>query len=169
MTEEQRKLFLAETKEEREKLSKEKEELELLKQNEVVKKYIALKEIIDAKKQALPQEFLRTLNGVMQDNCNHDIYLFVGYAFREEGKWVDSSYLLGSYKHYVCLDCMQDVYIRRRGTIEFEEKNMVIYLPGDYFDIMERDIINLRKEYINYMLQGDTTSDAYKKIRKKSI
>ena len=165
MKEEQRKLYISKIEAEYTSLLELKNKLKELKENPLIKQYLELEDLLQTKIDNLyEQEKLAIKEVFQQEECHHDIYVFMEYGDLDNDKFIPTSYLYSFYAHFKCLECGQDFYIRKHDVSKFKEEhrtlsNPDIDDPGVYFK-------KAQAEYYKYLANNYSLARAYKNLRK---
>ena len=165
MKEEQRKLYISKIEKEYTTLIELKNKLQELKENPLIKQYLELEALFKNKTDNLyEQEKLAIKEVFQQEECHHDIYVFMGYGELDNGKFFPTSYLYGFYAHYKCLECGKDFYIRKHDVSKFKEEHHTLSNPDP--DDPSVYFTKAQAEYYKYLASNYSLARAYKNLRK---
>lgn len=161
-------------KEEMKKLRDKKAELNRLKSNEFVKKFLKLSSELDGKEilteeQIKKREFKKH---IYYCECNHEIWYYMGAYFVEYDCGPESRdhYYKASreedieYYIYRCLECYEEVEVRKEDNEEFVKQHTI--LKSNKTSTTERSFDEVRDIYFK-LLFTNTTDKAYKKLIKR--
>ena len=162
MSDDNRNLLVAKIKQDQEEYEKDKERLRLLMLDEKIKEYVRLIVKISNAQEILLQKKRSNMQEVLKNNCTHDIYVFVGFSELTENGYTNT-HILGNYEHFICLECLQDIYIPRKEAYLFHDSHNIIYLND--LDVNNENLKLLQYIYIDCLMEGATTEEAFKRIR----
>lgn len=118
-----------------------KQELKSLEQDENVKRYLELFELVDRDYEAPSIEKMIAaayLNAKIQDSDSNHIMVYVGSYFRNGDMYQDNDTIIqddskASYKAYLDLETQAAYNIAIEEVAEFEKEHLTIYLPVEGF------------------------------------
>ena len=165
MKEGQRKLYISKIETEYASLLELKNKLQELKENPLIKQYLELEASLKTKTENLyEQEKLAIKEVFQQEECHHDIYVFMGYGNLNDGKFITANFLYSFYAYYKCLECGQDFYIRKHDVSKFKEEHHTLSNPDP--DNPSVYFKKAQAEYYKYLANNYSLAKAFKNLRK---
>jgi len=161
-------------KEEMKILKEKRRELNKLKSNQFVKRFLKLSEELDGEKiltiEQIKKERFEKYTSCYE--CNHDIWCYMGAYYTEydcgpESR--DTTYRAFreediEYYRYRCLECFHEVEVRKKEHEEFIKQHTILN-PFNKPFFFDSDYHRIREIYFK-LLYTNKTEDAYKKLIK---